>query len=158
MKTIVLRTCLATTLFFSAAAFAAGTEAETKATEKATLELMRSVLPPEAYDAMLDQMYQQMSQGMKQMGAPGLSPEKQEALKAAVKECLPYEELLQWTAEVYARHFTKKEIEDLAAFYRTPTGKKVAKAIPTLGGEVGMKMTPLLMQRLPAALKKHGIQ
>jgi hypothetical protein len=107
---------------------------------------------------MLDQMYQQMSQGMRQMGSAGIPPEKQESLKAAVKECIPYEDLLTWTGEVYSRHFTKKEIEDLATFYKTPTGKKVARMIPTLSGEVGQKMGPLLMTRLPAALKKHGIQ
>ena len=124
----------------------------------ASLDLIRQLLPLEAYNSMLDQMYQQMSNSMKQMGGPALPPEKQEALKAAVKECVPYEELLQWTADVYGRYFTKKEIEDIAAFYKTPTGKKVARMIPTLGGEVGTKMTPILMQRLPAALKKHGIQ
>jgi hypothetical protein len=137
---------------------AAASEDEAKATKAATIELMRAIVPPEAYDAMLNQMYQQMSQGMRQLGSTGIPPEKQEAMKAAVKECIPYEDLLSWTGEVYARHFTKKEIEDLAAFYRTPTGKKVARMIPTLSGEVGQKMGPLLMTRLPAALKKHGIQ
>lgn len=127
-------------------------------TQAATVELMRSVFPPDAYNATLDQMYDQMAAGMRQMGNPELTPEKQKALKAAVRECLPYEDLLKWTGEVYARHFTKKEIEDLAAFYRTPTGAKVAKTIPALGGEMGKKMAPLLMQRLPIALKKHGLQ
>jgi hypothetical protein len=145
-------------LGLTAVARAAAPENEAKATKAATIELMRTIVPLEAYTAMLDQMYQQMLQGMRQMGAAAVPADKQEAMKAAVKECIPYEELLSWTGEVYAKYFTKKEIEDLSVFYRTPTGKKVARMIPTLSGEVGTKMGPLLMTRLPAALKKHGIQ
>jgi len=158
MRTLAAALVIASLLTVGGVARAAASEDEAKATKTATIELMRAIVPPEAYNAMLDQMYQQMSQGMRQMGAAGIPADKQEALKAAVKECIPYDDLLTWTGEVYARHFTKKEIEDLAAFYKTPTGKKVARMIPTLSGEVGQKMGPLLMTRLPAALKKHGIQ
>ena len=125
----------------------------------ASLELVRSIVPPEAYDAMLDQMYQQMSASMQQAGGGGALPaDKQKALKAAVKECLPYDDLLSWTAGVYTKHFTRKEIDDVAGFYRTGTGKKLARLMPTLTGEVGGKIGPLLMTRLPEALKKHGLQ
>jgi hypothetical protein len=34
-------------------------------------------------------------------------------------------ELLDEVARIYARHFTEQELKDLAAFYRTPLGKKV---------------------------------
>jgi hypothetical protein len=125
----------------------------------ASLELVRSIVPPEAYDAMLDQMYQQMSASMQQAGGGAAIPaDKQKALRAAVKECLPYDDLLSWTAGVYTKHFSKKEIDDVAGFYRTTTGKKVARLMPTLTGEVGAKIGPLLMTRLPEALKKHGLQ
>ncbi len=125
----------------------------------ASLELVRTIVPPEAYDAMLDQMYQQMSASMQQAGGGGAIPaDKQKALKAAVKECLPYNDLLTWTAGVYTKHFSKKEIDDVADFYRTGTGKKLARLMPTLTGEVGGKLGPLLMTRLPEALKKHGLQ
>jgi hypothetical protein len=65
---------------------------------------------------------------------------------------------VNWSADVYTKHFTRKEIDDLAAFYKTPTGKKFAATLPTLSGEVGAKMAPIMMNRLPAALKKHGIE
>ena len=65
---------------------------------------------------------------------------------------------MTWTGEIYAKHFTKKEIDDIAAFYATPTGKKVARMLPSLSGELGAKMGPPPMTRLPAALKKHGIE
>jgi len=124
----------------------------------ATTELMRTVVPKAAYDAMLDQMNQQMSRAMQQMGNKAIPADKQKGLKDAVQECLPYDELLAWSTDVYMKHFTRKEIDDLAAFYKTPTGKKVAGLLPVLSGEVGAKMAPIVMTRLPAALKKRGIE
>ena len=136
----------------------AGNAEKDKDTKTETVALMRQVMPPEAYDAMLDQMYQQMSASMKQAGGGTMTPKQQKGMKAAVKEVLPYDDLLTWTGEIYAKHFTRKEIDDLAAFYATPTGKKVARLLPALSGEMGAKMGPLLMTRLPAALKKHGVE
>ena len=151
-------------VLYAMAATSAGTwalaqkDAGKEATQ-ASLELVRTIVPPEAYDAMLDQMYSQMAASMQQAGGgAGLTPDKQKGLKAAVKECLPYDDLLTWTAGVYTKHFSKKEIDDVAAFYRTSTGKKLARLMPTLTGEVGGKIGPLLMTRLPQALQKHGIQ
>jgi hypothetical protein len=135
----------------------AGNAEKDKDTKTATMALMRQIMPPEAYDAVLDQMFQQMS-ASKQASGGTLSPKEQKGVKAAIKEALPYDDLLTWTGEIYAKHFTKKEIDDIAAFYATPTGKKVAKLLPALSGEMGAKMGPLLMNRLPAALKKHGIE
>jgi uncharacterized protein len=124
----------------------------------ATVELMRTIVPKGAYDAMLEQMYAQMSSTMQQMGGQALPAKKQKSLKEAVQECLPYDDLLSWSADVYTKHFTRKEIDDLAAFYKTPTGKKLAASLPTLSGEIGTKMAPILMTRLPAALKKRGLE
>jgi hypothetical protein len=133
--------------------------ADDRAALAASIDLVRSIVPPEAYDAMLEQMYQQMSASMQQAGAgAGIPADKQKDLRAAVKECLPYDDLLSWTAGVYSKHFTRKEIDDVAGFYRTPTGKKMARLMPTLTGEVGGKLGPLLMTRLPDALKRHGLQ
>jgi hypothetical protein len=143
----------------SMTSFAAWALAEGAKDDKvATLELMKTIVPKGAYDSMLDQMYTQMSATMQQMGGKGIPASKQKALKEAVQECLPYDDLLNWSTDVYMKHFTRKEIDDLAAFYKTPTGKKFASALPALSGEVGAKMAPLLMTRLPASLKKHGIE
>ena len=153
-----MRPSLTILLAISIASATAVAGNEEKKTKSATVALMRQIMPPEAYDAVLDQMYQQMSAGMKQAGGGSISPKQQKGMKAAVKEALPYEDLLTWTGEIYAKHFTKKEIDDIAAFYATPTGKKVARMLPSLSGEMGAKMGPLLMTRLPAALKKHGVE
>lgn len=132
--------------------------ADDKPASAAASELMRSVLPKDAYETMLEQMYSQMSMAMQQSGGEPMTPEKQESLKAAVKECIPYEDVLAWNSEIYGKHFTTKEIKDLSAFYRTATGKKLAKVFPTITSEVMAKMMPTIMSRMPAALKKHGLQ
>jgi hypothetical protein len=129
-----------------------------KADKAATLDLMRTVVPKAAYDAILDQMYAQLSTAMQAQGGKGIPASKQKELKAAVQECLPYDDLLNWSADVYTKYFTRKEIDDLAAFYKTPTGKKVSSLLPTLSGEVGAKIAPILMGRIGPSLKKHGIQ
>ena len=87
--------------------------------------------PKAAYDAMLDQMYQQMSATMQQMGGKPIPASKQKALRDAVAECLPYEDLVNWSTDVYLKHFTRKEIDDLAAFYRTPTARRWRPRCPT---------------------------
>ena len=47
-------------------------------------------------------------------------------------------ELRAKTVEIYNRNFTQQELKDLAAFYRTPLGKKALETLPTITGEVTM--------------------
>jgi uncharacterized protein len=155
MTKVVFGICLAS--IASVAAWAAA-ESPPKDDRAAVVQLMKSIVPRAAYDAMLEQMYTQMSVSMQQMGGKGIPPAKQKALKEAVQECMPYDDLVNWTADVYTKHFSRKEIDDLAAFYSTPTGKKFASKLPALSSELGTKMLPVLMTRMPAALKKHGIE
>ncbi|HMF39654.1 MAG TPA: DUF2059 domain-containing protein [Polyangia bacterium] len=140
---------------FAAWALAEGAAKDDKA---ASHEVMKTIVSRAAYDGMMEQMYTQMSATMLQTGGKSVSASKQKALKEAVQECLPYDDLISWSADVYTKHFSRKELDDLAAFYKTPTGKKLAASMPAISGELGAKMAPLMMTRLPAALKKHGLQ
>jgi hypothetical protein len=127
-----------------------------EATHKATIDLVHLIMPTEAYGAMIDQASGQMLMAISQRG---VAPPADAAarLKKVVMECAPYEEMVGWTADVYASRFKLSEIEDLATFYKTPTGKKAARLIPELMGEVGKKMGGLMMERMPAAMKKYGL-
>ena len=129
----------------------------TKDDRAATQELMRQVVPRAAYEAILEQTYAQMSATMQQMGGTPIPASKQKALREAVAECMSYEDVVSWSTDVYLKHFTRKEIDDLSAFSRTPTGKKAAATLPKLSGEIGAVMAPLMMNRMPAALKKRDI-
>ena len=79
-----------------------------------------------------------------------------------LKEVMPWSEIEPEMTRVYANNFTKNELEDLAAFYKTPTGQKAVKLMPTLMGE-GMKMGQErmmarmgeLQQRITPIIQKH---
>ena len=78
-------------------------------------------------------------------------------MMAALLEVVPYAEMKQWTAELYAQRFTTAELKELVAFYRTPLGRKLASKLPELMGEAGKKVSSVLPERLPAALRRHGL-
>jgi hypothetical protein len=122
------------------------------APSKQAIELVHLVQSKEVYSKSIDQTYEQMAASM-----PQLTPDMRQKLRQVVEECLPYEEVVAWSASVYDKHFNPAELGDLIAFYQTPTGKKVARTMPELAGEVGRKMGEVFQERMPAAMKKHGV-
>ena len=44
-------------------------------------------------------------------------------------------ELRDSYAEIYAKHFSEKELQDIVAFYESPTGQKTVQELPKLAGE-----------------------
>ncbi len=130
--------------------------AAAEADRKVTMELVQMVTPQETYQAMIAQMSKQMLASMAQSGAK-VPPDTDVKMGKAVVEALPYADLANWTVDVYAARFSTEEIRQLIAFYKTPTGKKAARLLPEISGEVGQKMGPILMQRLPVAMKKVGL-
>lgn len=89
-------------------------------------------------------------------GGGALPPDAKGRMEAAVIECVPHDEMIGWNADLYAARFTAPELTELLAFYQTPTGGKLARALPAFMGEVGKKMGPIMMSRLPAGMKKQG--
>jgi uncharacterized protein len=78
-----------------------------------------------------------------------------DAVKQAMTEVPP----------IYARYFTADEMNQIAAFYRTPTGAKALTVMPKVMADVGPAVVPR-MQALKAEigpafaeiLKKHGYE
>ncbi|WP_437590184.1 DUF2059 domain-containing protein [Sorangium sp. So ce1000] len=128
-----------------------------EAEKKLALELTHLVMPRDVYNALLDQLMTNMGASMQQAGAK-VSAKDASKLKAVVAEVLPYDELVQWNVEIYAGKFTADELKELIKFYGTPVGKKAAKLLPEISGEVGKKVGTVIVQRMPAAMKKAGIQ
>ncbi len=49
-------------------------------------------------------------------------------------------------AQVYPKVFTKQELEDMVAFYETPTGKAVLQKMPLVMQEAGPVMQPVMVE------------
>ena len=127
-----------------------------KAPSAVAMELSKLALPQSTYDQMVSQMTQGMLQGSQASGATPPADAAQK-LTRVVKEALPYAEMLQFNAQVYGERFSDKELGDIIAFYKTPTGSKVVREMPGIMQEVGLKVGEILPQRMPELMKKHGL-
>ncbi len=64
------------------------------------------------------------------------------------------DKLLAIVGGVYARHFDKQEVQDLLAFYRSPTGRKLALSQGTINREMQEAIQSWVQAQAPAAEKK----
>ena len=51
-------------------------------------------------------------------------------------------EIMKEAPPIYARHFTVDELQELAAFYRTPIGAKALRELPQVMGEFTASAVP----------------
>jgi len=72
-------------------------------------------------------------------------------------------EVMKDAPTIYARHFSVKEINDMVAFYKSPTGTKALHEMPMVMVDVGAQMAPRmaafqgdLNTRIRMILQKHG--
>lgn len=130
--------------------------AQAKSSEELALSLSKIMLTDEMYSQMLDQMSAGIAQSM--TGAGGkLPPDFTEKMAKVVREALPRNDLLQFNAQVYGKRFSDAELQQIIDFYKTPTGSKILREMPSVMREVMLKVGGLLPQRLPALMKKHGL-
>jgi hypothetical protein len=57
---------------------------------------------------------------------------------------MPWNEMMQAMIPSYQKHFTKGNIEDLIAFYSTPTGQKVLREMPAIMADAMQSMMPIM--------------
>ncbi len=71
---------------------------------------------------------------------------------------MPFDEIMQSMAPIYQKHFTKGDIDNLVAFYSTPTGDKVLREMPAIMAEAMQNMMPVMskyMETVQARVKKE---
>jgi hypothetical protein len=124
--------------------------------ESAAMQLSRLVLTRETYKEILEQTAAGISQGARASGEqlPGDFDKK---LSLVVAEALPYDEMLAFNAQVYGSRFSDKELGEIVAFYKTPTGAKLIRELPGISKEAMLKVGGLMPKRLPGLLKKYGL-
>lgn len=85
----------------------------------------------------MSQQTRQMMQdamGQKEMLPPGAEA-RLNALYEKILKNMPTEELLQSMVPIYAKHFTKGDIDAIVAFYASPVGKKMINKTPEITQE-----------------------
>lgn len=90
------------------------------------------------HQATVQEMTQMISQSTRQT-LPRLPPAKQEKFRQAmaqldtiVREEMNWEKIKPQYVRIYAETFTRQEIDDLTAFYQTPSGKAFISKQPEL--------------------------
>ena len=57
---------------------------------------------------------------------------------------MPMDEMMQAMVPVYQKHFTKRDVDDLIAFYSSPVGQKMLKEMPGIMAEAMQSMMPIM--------------
>jgi hypothetical protein len=77
----------------------------------------------------------------------------EDKIKAFYEKNIGWNGIKEDLAKLYAKYFTKKELEDITAFYKTPTGKKVLSKMGRLTYE-GQMLTRKRLEPHLGELKK----
>jgi hypothetical protein len=117
---------------------------------------------------MLKKMVAAMAQGMHQMmherylkhkgELPADYESKMIVRSDEMFENMPWDEIMQAMAPVYQKHFTKGDIDNLVAFYSSPTGEKLLREMPSIMAEAMQSMTPIVskyMETVQTRLQKE---
>jgi hypothetical protein len=81
------------------------------------------------------------------------------ALEAWMHRYLSWEAVGEQYIDLYVTMFTEQEIEDMLAFYRTPTGRKAVRLLPVLmekGGEIALEQFRKHQADLQAMILSQG--
>jgi len=57
---------------------------------------------------------------------------------------MPIDEMMQAMLPAYQKHFTKADMDNLVAFYSSPTGEKVLREMPSILAESMQDMMPIM--------------
>lgn len=91
-------------------------------------------------DSMIDGMYGQMTQMTEGMGRQfGVKPDEQPIFDAylnkvfaAMKEDMSWKKMKEPMIDLYLKHFTEKEVQDMLAFYESETGRSMVAKMPVI--------------------------
>lgn len=170
MKTTLLKICGLMVLGLAlAGTFSAYAQQDITPEYKATIDqLLEISQSADMARAMVDQMQQNMVPQMKQSN-PKIPPKFFDILidemNTVFEKEISEKHINEVAYPVYAKKFTQKEIEEVIAFYKTPTGKKISRESASLTREVmqsynarvQQELMPMIMQNVQKRAEKEGI-
>lgn len=103
---------------------------------------------------MMKKMAVAMAQGERQMlhelylkdkdSLPADYESKMTARMDAMFDNMPWDDMMQAMIPVYQKHFTKNDIDNIIAFYSSPTGEKLSRDMPAIMADAMQSMTPVM--------------
>lgn len=86
-----------------------------------------------------------------------LPPDYESKMTAMMDDMLrgmPLEDMMKAMVPVYQKHFTKGDIDQLVAFYGSPTGQKILRQMPAIMAEAMQTMTPVMTKYVDTMQKR----
>jgi len=142
-----------TVLFLSAGALGARAESATPAELKELLILSGTEATVRPLSAELLDQARRLAEATANASAKASGAPVDPGHVARLAGAFDPERLLGIIASIYGRHFTRQEVRDLVAFYRTPTGRKLAAHQPVLTQEMQEAAHAWVQQQLASVIK-----
>jgi hypothetical protein len=136
-------------LLILAAAPLAGSAQQQAPPSAAHIAAARALLEEMDTEALLRQAIDAALQNQME-SHPELAP-YQSVLHSFMAKYMSWQAVGDQVSAIYAESFTEAELGEMLAFYRTPTGRKMARLVPELmarGGEIGRRAVTDHMQEL----------
>ncbi|AKH68207.1 hypothetical protein IMCC21906_00514 [Spongiibacter sp. IMCC21906] len=116
-------------------------------------ESVEELLRATQADSMIDSMYDQMDQMLANMGDQfGIKPSEQQLFDSymknifdSMKEHMSWEKMKGPMIDIYLKHYTEKEIQDMLRFYKSESGRSMVNKMPAVIGD-SIKLSQEMMQ------------
>lgn len=152
-------------IFILAAVVSCGAFAQTgQPASKASIEQLLEITETrKMYDATMQEMTKMVDQSTARI-MNRIPPEKQGKFKKAmaeldtiIKEEMSWDKMKPQYVQIYMETFTQQEIDDLAAFYKTPSGKSFIKKQPQViqrTSAISQEKMGVMMERFTNMMQK----
>ena len=139
---------------FGSAAFAQQSPSDTPATKQDVQKYLDAMHSREMISQMMDSMLKVQHQMIHEQflkEKDRLPPDFEDTMNKFLDDFMksfPWDQILESTVPIYQKHFTKGDLEALAAFYSSPTGQKVVRELPAITAESMQTMMPLIQKQV----------
>lgn len=128
--------------------------ASRSATEPLHLRVARAIFPRENWTRFLAQASAELTQQIAETGKGRieLAPSFADRLREQYEEMIPYEDMLSYQARLLDSQYSKAELRQLLAFYKTPLGRKSVPFVHDLMASSMQRAELKVQDKLPGVL------
>jgi hypothetical protein len=135
--------------------------AQKSGSEMSKKESVEELLILTKAETVIDAVYGQMDQMFKNMGKQlGVKPDEQEMfdrfmskMASLMREEMSWDKMKGPMMEVYLKHYTEKEIQDMIAFYKSESGRSMMSKQVDVAKDTMILRQKMVESFLPKAMK-----